>query len=98
MFFKYSPLQALPHTEVVYYFCVFVHVLFEETHNGYVVPKRIIKQFPFPSQETQLHHGARKNAASCYSGKEQSIKLISLCARLEKRGIFIPLIWTKLIL
>lgn len=53
-------MQVLTYTEVVYYFCVFVHVLFEETHNGYIVPKPIIKQFPFLSQETQLHHGARK--------------------------------------
>lgn len=25
------------------------------------------KQFPFPSQETQLHHSATENAASCIS-------------------------------
>lgn len=25
-------------------------------NNGYIVPKRIMKQFLFPSQETQLHH------------------------------------------
>lgn len=29
-------------------------------HNGHIVPKRIIKQFPFSNQETQLHHSGTK--------------------------------------
>lgn len=45
-------------------------------HNGYAVPKRIIKQFLFSSQETQLHHSCTKTL--CHATHKISL---SFCAR-----------------
>lgn len=53
--------------------CVCAHPDLGE-HNGYVVPKRIIKQFLFRSQETQLHHGATKTLHHAIHGISWSLR------------------------
>lgn len=45
-------------------------------HNGYIVPRRIIKQFLFSNQETQLHHRGTKML--CHATHEISL---SFCGR-----------------
>lgn len=45
-------------------------------HNGHIVPKRIIKQFLFSNQETQLHHSGTKML--CHSTHKISL---SFCGR-----------------